>query len=99
MKIITICGSVRFRDEMLEFRDALMPDTWAMLPENMEVDIQKIDAEVKAKMDSLHFRKIELSDEVFVMNVGGYIGHSTAKEIQYARSLGKPVKFLKEVSE
>lgn len=94
MKIITICGSVKFKDEMLRIRNSLVPDIWVMLPENVEVDIQRIDADVKSKMDSLHFRKIEMADEVLVVNIGGYIGQSTAMEITYAKSLGKPVKFL-----
>jgi len=49
---------------------------------------------VAAAMDELHFKKIELADSVFVVNVGGYIGESTAREIAYARHLGKPVSFL-----
>lgn len=97
MKIITICGSVKFKEEMLKLRDELMPETWVLLPENMDVDIQKIDINVKSKMDDLHFKKIELADEVLVVNVGGYIGQSTALEISYAKSIGKPIKFLNDI--
>lgn len=45
-------------------------------------------------MDELHLRKIDLSDEVLVLNVGGYIGESTAREIKYAISKKKPVRYL-----
>lgn len=48
----------------------------------------------KQAIDQLHFRKIDLADEIVVINVGGYVGSSTGREIDYARSLGKPVKWL-----
>lgn len=49
---------------------------------------------VKTMLDTLHLRKIDLADEVLILNVGGYIGESTARELAYARSLGKGVHFL-----
>ena len=51
-------------------------------------------AEVKAGLDALHRHRINLADEVLVLNVGGYIGTSTAAEIAYAQALGKPVRYL-----
>lgn len=48
----------------------------------------------KAALDDLHLRKIDLSDEIFVVNPGGYVGASTRREIAYARAAGKPVRFL-----
>lgn len=50
--------------------------------------------EEKQALDRLHFRKIDLADEIFVINVGGYVGSSTKREIEYARYLGKPVRYL-----
>lgn len=49
---------------------------------------------VKTELDQLHLRKIELADEILVLNVNGYIGASTAAEISHARSLGKPIRWL-----
>jgi hypothetical protein len=49
---------------------------------------------VKTMLDELHLRKIDLADEVLILNVGGYIGESTARELAYARKLGKVVRFL-----
>lgn len=49
---------------------------------------------VKARLDELHCRKIDLADEVLVLNVGGYIGESTSREIAYAEAIGKPVRYL-----
>ncbi len=48
----------------------------------------------KDALDSLHLRKIDLADRVFVLNVDGYIGESTRGEIAYALSQGKPIEFL-----
>ena len=50
--------------------------------------------EVKQMLDNLHFRKIDISDEILVVNVDGYVGNSTKREIEYARSTGKRVRFL-----
>lgn len=52
---------------------------------------------VAKRMDELHLRKIDLADEVFVINVNGYIGESTSREIDYATKLGKPIKYLEKV--
>jgi len=51
---------------------------------------------VKMLLDELHLRKIELADEVLILNVGGYIGESTARELAHANRLGKVVRFLEE---
>ena len=44
----------------------------------------------------MHKRKIDMADEIFVVNVGGYIGSSTRSEIEYAHVTGKPVRYLEE---
>jgi hypothetical protein len=51
---------------------------------------------IKAMLDELHLRKIDLADEILVLNVDGYVGESTAREIAYARLLGKPIRWLEE---
>ena len=48
----------------------------------------------KQRLDQLHFRKIDMSDGIFVVNPGGYVGSSTKREIAYAQSLGKTVEWL-----
>jgi hypothetical protein len=47
----------------------------------------------------MHKRKIDMADEIFVINVGGYIGSSTASEIKYAQATGKPIKYLEALAE
>jgi hypothetical protein len=66
----------------------------------MFVDIEReygAESDYKQKADDLHKRKIDIADEVFVLNVGGYIGQSTRSEIEYALSFGKPVNYLEAV--
>ena len=98
MEIIAVCGSVKFKDEMLEYRDEQMKNgKWVLLPENMDVDIQKIDDQVKKEMDKLHLRKIDCADKVLIWNRGGYVGESTRKEREYAYSKNKEIAFLENV--
>ena len=95
MEIIAVCGSVKFKDEMLEYQNEQMKNgKWILLPENMDIDIQMIDRRVKKQMDKLHLRKIDCADKVLVWNRNGYIGESTMKEIEYARYHNRFVEFL-----
>ena len=52
---------------------------------------------IKTMLDQLHMRKIDLADEVLILNVGGYIGESTARELAYAIKLGKVVRYLEPI--
>ena len=103
-KVITLCGSIRFKDEFLRVQKELT------LQENIVISVGLFghsgDAEVwenmdegtltktKEMLDDMHKRKIDMSDEIFVINVGGYIGDSTKSEIEYAKSTNKKVNFL-----
>jgi hypothetical protein len=49
---------------------------------------------IKAMLDELHLRKIDLADEVLILNVGDYVGESTRRELYYARANGKRVRWL-----
>ena len=98
-KIITLCGSARFKDAFLETQKRLT------LEGNIVISVGLFghsgDGEVwapgtKEMLDDMHKRKIDLADEIFVINVGGYIGESTRSEIEYARATGKPVRYLEE---
>ena len=50
----------------------------------------------KEMLDDMHKRKIDMADEVYIINVGGYIGSSTRSEIEYAEAQGKPVHYLEQ---
>jgi len=96
-RIICLCGSTRFTDA---FREANLQETLkAKIVLSVGCDTKsdvelRIRPEQKVMLDMLHLRKIDLADEVLILNVGGYIGESTRRELDYARSLGKPVYFL-----
>lgn len=95
--IVCLCGSGRFREafEDAEFSETLAGRIVLTIGCNTKDMARDVDWQhVKPMLDELHLRKIDLADEVLILNVGQYIGESTARELAYARSLGKPVRFL-----
>jgi hypothetical protein len=98
--IVCLCGSTRF---MQAFQVANLRETLAgRIVLTVGCDTKSdamlaLDSEVKAMLDELHKRKIDLADEILVLNVGGYVGSSTASEIAYARAHGKRVRWLESV--
>ena len=99
-KVVCLCGSTRFVDAYNEWRKTLTLEGKIVLgielvvPQTHQQDPQHPDYTTKKMLDELHLRKIDLADEVMVLNVGAYIGESTSKEISYAESLGKPIRYL-----
>jgi hypothetical protein len=96
-KIITLCGSTKFKDEFIAEQKRLT------LEGNIVISVGLFghsgDEEVwsnvtKIMLDDMHKRKIDLADEIFVINVGGYIGNSTRSEIEYAMKISKKVTYL-----
>ena len=97
MKVITVCGSVRFKEGMLKYREEQHKiGNWVLLPENMDIDIQKIDTRVKELMDGLHLSKITCADIVLIWNQDDYIGESTKAELKYAIGMRKEIEFLEK---
>ena len=96
--IVTLCGSTRHGLDA--FRRANLTETLAgRIVLSIGCDTKSDDALQlqpgdKERLDELHLRKIELADEVLILNVGGYIGESTRRELEHARRLGKPIRFL-----
>lgn len=98
-KIICYCGSLRVAMEAFKKAEyqSVLDGNIALLPCCMFVDIERkfgVESSYKIKADDLHKRKIDIADEVFVLNVSGYIGESTRSEIEYAKSIGKPIVYL-----
>jgi len=91
--VVTICGSMRFHMEQLgAAQDETLRGNIVLMG---FVDTHNIAAqEFKPMLDELHLRKIDMSDEILVVNIGGYIGESTRREISYAESRGKPVRYI-----
>ncbi|HSL85491.1 MAG TPA: hypothetical protein VK861_00990 [Bacteroidales bacterium] len=96
-KVITLCGSTRFRDEFMAEQKRLTLEGNIIISVGLfghSGDDEVWDEGTKEMLDDMHLRKIDMADEIFVINPGGYIGESTAREIDYARKNNKPVKFL-----
>ena len=103
-KVITLCGSTRFKDEFMEAQKRLT------LQGNIVISVGLYghagDQEVwdgmdegtlsktKEMLDDMHKRKIDMADAIHVINKGGYIGDSTRSEIEYAKRTGKGVEYL-----
>ncbi len=100
-RVVCLCGSTRFRDA---FERAQREETLAgriVLTVGMFGHLEGIDMDgpVKAGLDRLHLKKIDLADEVLVLNCGGYVGESTRREIEHARATGKPIRWLEPVDD
>ena len=105
-KVVTLCGSTRFKEQFMEAQKRLT------LEGNIVISVGLFghagDQEVwdgmdegtlsktKEMLDDMHKRKIDMADEIYVINVGGYIGDSTRSEIRYAEAHGKPVWYYQD---
>lgn len=98
-KIITLCGSTKFKEAFLKAQKDLTLQGNIVISVGLfghSGDDEVWTADTKEMLDDMHKRKIDLADEIFVINVNGYIGSSTRSEIDYAVSTGKPVNYLEE---
>lgn len=106
-KIITLCGSTRFKEDFMEIQKRLTLEGNIVISvglfghsgdnevwENMDEGTL---TKTKEMLDDMHKRKIDMADEIFVVNVGGYIGSSTRSEIEYAQATGKSVRYLEDI--
>ena len=98
-KIITLCGSIKFKDEFMRVQEKLTLDGNIVLTPNFFNNIKKedIDEKTKKMLDEMHKQKIDMSDEIYVVNVDGYIGESTKLEIEYAKRKGKKISYLESI--
>lgn len=100
-KVVTLCGSTRFEAEFVEVNQRLTLEGCVVmslgmfsLPDLPDVDWAVDGSELRERLRDVHFQKIRMADEVYVVDPGGYVGESTRREIAYAESLGKRVRFL-----
>jgi hypothetical protein len=105
-KIVCLCGAARFQEQ---FQTSYLQETLAghivlsiaLAPggeDSLLAGLATQEKEkLKARFDALHRHKIDLADEILILNVGGYIGQSTADELVYARKQGKRVRFLERL--
>ena len=93
-KVITLCGSTRFKKEFEEMNKRLT------LEGNVVISVgcfghagDEFTDVQKEMLDDIHIQKIEMADEIYVINKDSYIGKSTRAEIEYAKKLGKKVNY------
>lgn len=104
--IMCLCGSTRFKDEFekaaaeLSLRGyiGLSLGVFGKSGDYERYDIDENDEKLREQLDDMHKQRIEMSDAIYVVNPSGYVGESTKREIEYARSLGKDVLWLEELS-
>lgn len=100
MKVVTLCGSMKFQDEMMKIAKKLALDGECVLtPVYMVNQHPEITDEKIKRLKKEQLKRIELSDEIFLVNVGGYVGESTIAEIEYAKKIGKEVKWFEKCGE
>lgn len=103
-RIVCLCGSTRFKDafdeanyqETMAGRIVLSVGFLMHATGNRHGEGVGCTPEQKIALDELHKRKIDLCDEVLVLNVGGYIGNSTRSEIEYAEKIGRSIRYLED---
>ena len=99
-KVITLCGSTKFKEQYLEAQKRLTLEGNIVISVGLfghSGDDEVWAEDTKAMLDDMHNRKMDMADEIFVINVGGYIGESTRSEILYAIESGKDVLYLEEM--
>ena len=99
-KVITLCGSTKFKDDFMREQKRLSLEGNIVISVGMfghSGDDEVWQDNIKEMLDDMHKRKIDMADEIFVINKGGYIGTSTKSEIEYAISTNKKVNYMESI--
>ncbi|WP_066307356.1 hypothetical protein [Bacillus sp. FJAT-29814] len=100
MKVITLCGSTKFKKQFREMEAKLTLEGNIVLSLGFFEQSEgiKTTKEQEKLFEELHYRKIDMSDEIVVIDVDGYMGTSTKKEIEYAKSKDKLIRYYSEIT-
>lgn len=94
-KVITLCGSTRFKDDFMEQQKLLTLQGYIVISVGCFGHSGDVFTEEQKEMlDDMHKRKIDMADEIYVINKNGYIGSSTKSEIEYAKSKEMPITYM-----
>lgn len=97
MKVVTICGSMRFKEDMMNEAERLSLKGLCVLTPIFSVSNRPKTKDEMKKLKEAHFKKIEMSDAIYVINKNCYIGESTLLEIRHAEKLGKNIFFYNKI--
>lgn len=98
MKIITLCGSLKYQKEMMVVAQKMaLEGNCVLTPTYPVMEDIKITSEQLEKLKNEHFKRIELSDSILVVNYNNYIGESTKLEIDYAKKLNKEIIYYTDL--
>ena len=100
--VITLCGSTRFKDDFIRAQKDLTLAGNIVISVGLfghQGDDEVWEEGVKEMLDEMHLAKIDMADEIFVINPGGYIGASTKREIAYASAKGKKINSMEPIPE
>ena len=98
--VVTLCGSIRFKDAFMEAQKRLTLEGNIVIRVGLfghSGDNEVWTEGTKQMLEDMHKRKIDMADSIYVINVGGYIGESTRTEIEYAIKNGKKVEYLEKI--
>ncbi len=96
-KVVTLCGSTKFKDDFFAVQKKLSLKGNIVISVGLfghSGDDEVWTDNIKEMLDDMHKRKIDMCDEIFVINKNGYIGSSTKSEIEYAKLTGKKINYL-----
>lgn len=97
MKVVTICGSMKFQNEMIKVAQKLeLQNNYCVI--QCVYDLNDLTEKDKENLSLLHKKKIDISDAIYVVNLNGYIGENVKREIAYAKEHGKEIIYHEKVN-
>lgn len=95
MKVVTVCGSMRFSKDIIKISTMLETERgFCVIQPVYNFDGKDSSYSELQNIINAHYKKIDISDAIFVVNIGGYIGKSVSEEIEYAKRLNKEILYL-----
>lgn len=96
IKVVSLCGSMKFADEMINIATDLEKKYgWCVL--QCVYNVGKVNEQELDNIVQAHYKRIDISDAIYVVNIGGYIGNSVKNEIKYALDHGKEVIYHEKI--
>lgn len=96
-KVVTLCGSTKFKEDFMRVQKELTLQGYIVVSIGLfghSGDNEVLTEGTKEMLEDMHKRRIDMADEIYVINKDGYIGSSTLSEIAYAESKGIPINYM-----